>query len=928
MADALLITITVLIIGGLGLAAMSVITQRQSEQRENPLSILLCAASVWVLSAAAEHLSPTIEGKMLATSVQYLGILVLPSASALTVLTYIGWVHWIKPYLRIAVPVAIFSWALVITNGIHHLVWSSIELSTEGGIALLQLDYGPGFWLISILAHGQLVLAALLYFTQSWKNDGRERLLVFLGFAAPWAGNLIYLSGHSPIDHLDLTPFGLIITGVSFTLSFRTVGNIFFTVRVANREIVESIEDPILVVSDGERLVSANESARALLPDIPLPAPVSLVLHDHQQLLQHVRAPAPRDRIDIVLALAGGTCTYELRSMDCSTRSGAGKTMVFQLRDVSSEREAQGEIRRNREQLRQIIDLIPYPIYARDPEGRYLLANEGCASLIGRDIDDIVGRTIAELHEDEQVAKTITESDRVVLDSGASSTSEDVFENPGDATVTFKTIKLPFRYHEELDHGIVAVSVDVTKEREREEMLQFLASTDPLTNLPNRRRFHDLLSQALARAEKGGSTAALLSLDLDRFKMVNDSYGHPAGDEILREVAERLQKNLRFSDRVVAGRREADVITVSRLGGDEFMVLLPDISGAQDAATVARRIIDALMEPFYVESNRIQLGASVGIAICPEDGVTADMLIRRSDQALTNAKSNRRGGYEFFNAELSASEERHHAIEQALRRALNREEFVICFQPIFATKTKKLVGAEALLRWHSAELGEVPPGEFIPVAEESGLIVPVGERVFRMVCEQIAQWRKRGLQIPRISVNLSARQLVDLGFQDKVTRIMSETGVKGADIEFELTEVSMLSDDPRSGQTLAWLKALGMTLSLDDFGTGYSSLSLLRRLHFERLKIDRSFVAGLGENPDDDRLVRGVIALAHRLKIATIAEGVESESQLAILRSEGCHYVQGFLLSRPESADVFGAMLESGQVVPFPGRSRHSVRIE
>ncbi|MAT92250.1 MAG: hypothetical protein CME59_06585 [Halioglobus sp.] len=915
MVDVLLVTISLLLVGGATLAALSVFTWRHSELPINPLSVLLAAAALWVLSAAAEHLSPTIEGKMLATSVQFLGILALPSASVVTVLTYIGWRHWIQPFLRFAIPCAITCWALVITNDLHHVIWSSIELQSTGEIALLDLVYGPGFWLIGLLSHGQLVLAALLYFTQSWKHDWLERLLVLLGFSAPWLANLVYLTGHSPVQNFDITPFGLIVTGICFTLSFRTVGNIFFTVKVANREIVESIRDPILAVSDGQRLVSANESARAILAPYPLPAPVELVLAGQPELLRHVQYATLRENTDIALVVDGGTRIFDIRSMQCSTEQGNQDVTVFILRDVTSERAFENELNRKRHQLRQIIDLIPYPIYARDNLGRYLFVNEACATAYDLGADEIVGCKLEQLHTSKGEVEVINRSDQAVIDTGAPCTTEDEFTTEDGEVLRFKTTKLPFQYDESSQLGVVAVSVDVTREREREKMLQHMASTDPLTDLPNRRFFHELLSKALARATRGGYTAALLSLDLDRFKMVNDSYGHPTGDELLRQVAQRLLKNVRFSDSLASGRAERDLVAVSRLGGDEFMVLLPEISAPRDAALVARRIIDALMEPFFVGSNRLQLGTSIGIATCPEDGVTADALIRRSDQALSNAKSNRRGSFEFFNAELSATEERQHALEQALRRALDRREFVVHYQPIFETGSRKLSGAEALLRWHSAELGEVSPEEFIPVAEESGLIVKIGGIVFRMVCQQIAQWRERGLDVPRISVNLSARQLVDLEFQNQITSIMAATGVTGADFDFELTEGSMLADNPRAEDTLAWLKHQGMTLSLDDFGTGYSSLSLLRRLSFQRLKIDRSFVAGLGENSDDDRLVRGVIALAHRLNVETIAEGVESEGQLAILRSENCHYVQGFLLARPQTAQMFSGLLQAAPVL-------------
>ena len=392
--------------------------------------------------------------------------------------------------------------------------------------------------------------------------------------------------------------------------------------------------------------------------------------------------------------------------------------------------------------------------------------------------------------------------------------------------------------------------------------------------------------------------------------MVNDTYGHPVGDDVLRQVAERLTSNLRFSDQVGSRTSTKDQITVSRLGGDEFMVLLPSIQEAGDAALVARRLIDALHAPFEVGSDKLQLGISVGIALCPEDGDSPETMIRRSDQALSNAKSNLKGSFEFYNADLSAAEERRHILEQALRRALDRDEFRMHYQPIRDTNTKELSGAEALIRWQSAELGTVNPDEFIPVAEESGLIVKIGEVVLRSVCEQISQWRKRGLRVPAISVNLSARQLIDLNLKDQVERVFRETGVSGPDIQFELTEGSTLAENPRSEIMLAWLQGLGTTLALDDFGTGYASLSLLRRITFQKLKIDRSFVSGLGSEPEDERMVRGVIALAHRLDIDTIAEGVETEQQLEVLRSEGCNYIQGYLFGRPEAPEIFERLLE------------------
>ena len=392
--------------------------------------------------------------------------------------------------------------------------------------------------------------------------------------------------------------------------------------------------------------------------------------------------------------------------------------------------------------------------------------------------------------------------------------------------------------------------------------------------------------------------------------MVNDNYGHPIGDEVLRQVADRIREKVRFSDQVARANPILDEATVSRFGGDEFMVLLPSIEGPDDAAIVARRLIEALEAPFDVGSDRLQLGCSVGIAVCPEDGSDAETLIRHCDQALTSAKRARRGRFEFYNADLSRAEERRHALEQGLRRALGRDEFSVHYQPIRAAKSSELVGCEALLRWTSAELGSVTPDEFIPVAEESGLVVPIGLAVVRTVCKQISDWQSRGISIPGVSINLSARQLVASDSHHQIERILRDYGVSGGLIEFELTEGSVLSENPMVEETLTALRDLGASFALDDFGTGYSSLSHLRRFSFQRLKIDRSFVSGVDSGDEDMQLVRAVIALAKELNIKTVAEGVETEEQLRFLRDEGCDFVQGFLLGRPAPPEEFERLLE------------------
>ncbi len=475
---------------------------------------------------------------------------------------------------------------------------------------------------------------------------------------------------------------------------------------------------------------------------------------------------------------------------------------------------------------------------------------------------------------------------------------------------TYKTTKIPFTRDGATSAAIVAMSIDVTAEKERARMLEFLASTDPLTNLSNRRHFYDVLETTLDTSYLTGRRSALLFLDLDRFKMVNDNYGHPIGDEILRQVARRIEARVCLGDELAFLRTESDRPTVSRLGGDEFMVLFPSINDSSQIENVAQRLMDSFAEPFDVGPDRLQLGASIGIAIYPEDGSDSETLVRHCDQALTSAKRSRRGRIEFYNTEISAAEERRHSLEVALRKAIELNEFTMHFQPIRDAQTTRLVGAEALIRWTSKDLGVVTPDEFIPVAEESGLVVPIGLIVVESVCEQMANWRNQGFVLPRISINLSARQLVEPDSFHQIEKIILEAGISGDSLEFELTEGSILSENPIVEETLTAFQEMGASLALDDFGTGYSSLSHLRRFSFQRLKIDKSFVGGLGTDDGDEELVRAVIALANRLNIQTVAEGVETEEQLNFLRAEGCDFVQGYLLGRPMPAADFERFLD------------------
>jgi predicted signal transduction protein with EAL and GGDEF domain len=443
------------------------------------------------------------------------------------------------------------------------------------------------------------------------------------------------------------------------------------------------------------------------------------------------------------------------------------------------------------------------------------------------------------------------------------------------------------------------------------EAIRQLALYDPLTNLPNRRYFQQRLDVAIDLAQRGGWSMALLFLDLDGFKEVNDSFGHAAGDELLREVASRLRGAIRANDLVARNGQEADgeVQQLSRLGGDEFTVLLGRLAGIEEVAQTAERVLATLARPASIAGQDVQIAASIGIALFPADGREASELLRAADMAMYDAKSAGRGCYRLHSQALSRAAAEKMRVRQGLALALERSEFALHFQPLRDAHTGRLSSLEALLRWHDGE-GFVDTGTFIPIAEESGLIHPIGNWVLRETCRQIAAWRDQGLVVPRVAVNVSARQLADPGFLALVDRALADYRVSAAQLEFEITESAMIRDDASTRAVLEALSDRGATLTLDDFGTGYSSLAYLQRYPIHRVKIDRSFVRDIPGDRDDVALISAILAMARSLGLAVVAEGVETLEQAELLRSVGCDELQGYLLARPASAEVARGWLE------------------
>ncbi len=448
---------------------------------------------------------------------------------------------------------------------------------------------------------------------------------------------------------------------------------------------------------------------------------------------------------------------------------------------------------------------------------------------------------------------------------------------------------------------------DISARKAQEERTRFLADHDELTELPNRGRFRYTLDAALQRAERSGKMLSILFLDLDRFKNINDSLGHDAGDEVLRAVAERL----------VACVRKVDI--VARFGGDEFAVLVEGLTAEDQASTVARKIVEAVARPMILAGRQYRPAASLGISTFPTDGRDAQSLLKNADIAMYRAKEEGRGTFQFYSEQLNTHSIQRLEFESNLSNALANHEFVLHYQPKIDLATGRITGLEALIRWISPQLGFVPPGDFIAIAEETGLIVPLGRWVAQTACVQNRAWQKGGLPQMRIAINISARQMSDKGLVEFIVATVRNTGLTVDSLELEITESAVMSNQEHAEKVLNELKAHGFHLTMDDFGTGYSSLAYLKRFPFDSVKIDQSFVRGIPESKDDEAIVEAIIAMAHSLQLKVVAEGVESKEQYEFLRSRGCDQIQGFFFSKPIPSSDIVMMLYKTMTRDAPG---------
>ena len=533
-----------------------------------------------------------------------------------------------------------------------------------------------------------------------------------------------------------------------------------------------------------------------------------------------------------------------------------------------------------------LLNTIPAQVYYKDKSLRYITGNSIFSRLFNVRKDKIRGKTDFDFFPKEQ-AEVIREQDFNILFSGVPKLNiERQITLPDGSNIWASTSKAPYVGEDGKIKGMVGITMNITDYKLAQDKIHYLAFYDPLTNLPNRTLFNALVTKSISSTSGYCDSLAILYMDLDKFKLINDTLGHSTGDEFLQIIAGRILRCISRSD------------VLARLGGDEF-ALLTKLNSKKDINALCTKIIEAVKEPWYFNDYEISAGVSIGIVLYPKDGEDVSTLLKCADIAMYKAKTQGRNHYEFYTSTLSTKAEEELCLESSLLNALRNGEFELYFQPQFNAVDRKLVGIEALIRWNHPELGMIPPSKFIPFAEERDLILPIGQWVIKTACTQAKLWQEQGLSAIPVAINLSSNQFQQKNLLSMISSILKETELSPEYLQIEITESMAMQNPEYTLRVLNKLKCMGIKIALDDFGTGYSSLSYLKRFPIDKLKIDKFFIQNTEVNSEDSEIVKIIISLAHKLHISTIAEGVETEEQLAFLKKENCDEIQGFLLGKP-----------------------------
>lgn len=668
-------------------------------------------------------------------------------------------------------------------------------------------------------------------------------------------------------------------------------------------QAMDSFVDVIYLLDAHRHLVRANKMFYTMMhiePEQAVGRHIAEIIHPLGETVLCPVCRAQEERLDTVISMeadhpdnpSGRPIEVNVKIM--RDEAGVQTGTLMSIHDLSHTRKIEENLLESEERFRRVASEAPFPMMIHAENGEVLEINKAWSEATGYSHADIPTIPIwlrNAYPEKVQAMQKIVEKMYGIthrVDQG-----ERVIRCKDGSSRTWHFSAAPVGRLPDGRRFIVSMAQDVSDRKVAQQQIEFLAYHDALTGLPNRLLAKDHLEQATLAAERANKKVALLFVDLDKFKTINDSLGHVIGDGLLKRVSLRLRECLREID------------TLSRQGGDEFLIVLNNMPDTDSITVVAEKILARMAEPFEVEHHDLAISLSIGIAVYPHDGKDFDTLLKKSDTAMYQAKESGRNTYRFHTEQMNIDAIEHLRMRNGLRRALEHGEFVLHYQPQISLATGGVIGAEALIRWNHPELGMVPPGRFISIAEDSGLIVPIGEWVLREACRQAVAWRKAGLPELFIAVNLSAVQFKRGDVEKCVLQALAESGLNPSLLELELTESILIKDTEKVLAKVRQLKSLGVKLSIDDFGTGYSSLSYLKQFNVDKLKIDQSFVRDMADDPNDAAIVRAIIQMAKSLNLTTIAEGVENERQLSLLRLQHCDEVQGYHFARPMPAEEF-----------------------
>jgi len=610
--------------------------------------------------------------------------------------------------------------------------------------------------------------------------------------------------------------------------------------------------------------------------------------------------------IIIALRFAPSTFTHE----NWSYASGSSSLSIVALGFLTLivvgllflKSQAERQYRAEHELLEAFLEHIPDNVYFKDRDSRFVCISRAMADYFGlASPAQALGKTDSDIFSSGHADQALADEQEIIRTGQAKAGIEEKETWPDGHETWVLTTKVPLKDLHGKIIGTMGISHNITDRKQADLRIRYMALHDALTGLPNRILLEDRLAQAIALARRNQKSVAVLMLDLNRFKNVNDSFGHYVGDRLLEAVSKRLQASLRDSD------------ILARLGGDEFVIGVPMVADNRHIETVAQKVLSTLGGPFRIEGHELQVSASIGISMYPADGENSHALLQFADAAMYEAKKKRRGIYCFYTPELTEATRRRQKLENDLYQACARGEFVLHYQPLVLTDSGRITGVEALLRWCHPEEGLISPNEFIPQLEELGLIVEVGEWVLRTACLQSVAWQKKGMPRVRMTINVSAQQFYQGKIARTVARVLRETGLEPELLELELTESLTLDDSETTIKIMQDLKRIGVSLSLDDFGTGWSSLSYLRKFPLDRIKIDRSFMRDIPSEPAAEAIVKSILSLGRNLGLDCVAEGVETRQQLDYLQKQMCTEMQGFLYSPALPEAECSALLRSGK---------------